>query len=761
MGLLSDNFLINRITSLTINSNYNILDQFKNSIDNFVLNNVNRISLLPFQNVQENSEILYFFSNPVEGNTTGIWKLSEYIDNIRLANPLINSITIYFKKSELLVSTLGVRFLSENYNPGSELINYINHYTSISKDSTWTYSQQDASTQDPILMSKNSIVFARRLPLIGKYDEGGFILVTITEDVLFKVIKNYCPIDFGNIMIFDEDGILISHSDKQYLYSNVNNLEYGNRILESKENKGYFFATIDGVNSIISYATSDYNNWKYVSIKPVENIRKSYRFISYFLLLLATITFVVAIIASYISTRKVCFPLKKLTNSCKEIIYTSSPQVPKNECEIISSTLNMLSDKVMQQEKRIVENFPILKHHFIMTLIGNECPSFMDIRNKMDLLKISFPYTGFYTVIFKFKTIPDTLDLTALELAKLDIIDKIELTSADNRLKCLCTESNSQLISIFNLDNPDSALETTISSIHQYIYDTYAISVCAGIGCMSGSPGMLQPSYITAAAGIKYSYIYPDKKIFFPDEVELYEQNSSTGSDQHLIDNFSDALKAQSMKASLICLGDIFHAIRHGNFSYNRAMKLISKILFFLEGHIEQLKLDTRPVIEGDIFIHFNRISDIYELENWMKSIVNHIFIFISSRHAQHNSEIVEKVKEFIKENDNTFALTLISIADAIYISPNHLSRIFKENTGLNFVDYLSDFRLTRAKEMLESSSLKVKDISVKVGYSNAQYLIKKFKQKFNMTPAEYRQKLLSDCKYNTNQSNSKEICRL
>lgn len=74
---------------------------------------------------------------------------------------------------------------------------------------------------------------------------------------------------------------------------------------------------------------------------------------------------------------------------------------------------------------------------------------------------------------------------------------------------------------------------------------------------------------------------------------------------------------------------------------------------------------------------------------------------------------------------------------------PDYLSRLFKKETGKNFVDYLTDHRIERAKALIVTSDLKNYEIADHVGYDDYRYFSQVFKKKTGMTIGEYRRKFV------------------
>ena len=108
------------------------------------------------------------------------------------------------------------------------------------------------------------------------------------------------------------------------------------------------------------------------------------------------------------------------------------------------------------------------------------------------------------------------------------------------------------------------------------------------------------------------------------------------------------------------------------------------------------------------------------------------------SRVNELNGLILEAI-HFIQHHyeDN---ITLDDVAKEINMSYHYFSKFFKESTGKNFVDYLTDLRIEKSKELLKHSSISIKEICYKVGYSDPNYFSKIFKKNTGVTPTEYRE---------------------
>ena len=83
--------------------------------------------------------------------------------------------------------------------------------------------------------------------------------------------------------------------------------------------------------------------------------------------------------------------------------------------------------------------------------------------------------------------------------------------------------------------------------------------------------------------------------------------------------------------------------------------------------------------------------------------------------------------------------MSLSYIADLYGIRDSYLSKLFKENLGENFIDYLLRKRLEEAARLLRETDLTVKQVVTSVGYSDATSFAKKFSKKYGVTPGIYK----------------------
>lgn len=85
--------------------------------------------------------------------------------------------------------------------------------------------------------------------------------------------------------------------------------------------------------------------------------------------------------------------------------------------------------------------------------------------------------------------------------------------------------------------------------------------------------------------------------------------------------------------------------------------------------------------------------------------------------------------------------LTSIEIADSVRLSPSTLRHLFKNKTGTSVVRYLKELRLQRAKHLLETTFLSVKEVASTVGINWVSHFVRDFEKAYGTTPARYAQR--------------------
>ena len=102
-------------------------------------------------------------------------------------------------------------------------------------------------------------------------------------------------------------------------------------------------------------------------------------------------------------------------------------------------------------------------------------------------------------------------------------------------------------------------------------------------------------------------------------------------------------------------------------------------------------------------------------------------------------TELIDRARKYIQDNYQNEDMSLITVAGYVNVSSNHFSTVFRKETGENFIDYLTEVRMEKARELLTCTSMKTSEIGFEIGYRDPHYFSYIFKKTQGMSPKEYR----------------------
>lgn len=159
---------------------------------------------------------------------------------------------------------------------------------------------------------------------------------------------------------------------------------------------------------------------------------------------------------------------------------------------------------------------------------------------------------------------------------------------------------------------------------------------------------------------------------------------------------------------------------------HNRLELEDSRLLEEMEKREEKPEL---TILEAGFFVQIQEA-----LWQYVKSLCG----FFRRQREDPNYYAVSWVRDYIDKNYGG-TCSVEEMAEGLRLSPNYLRSLFKTGTGRTILEYLTDFRLQKACDLLQDKTRKVKDISLAVGYENVSYFSQVFARKYGATPNEYR----------------------
>jgi len=97
------------------------------------------------------------------------------------------------------------------------------------------------------------------------------------------------------------------------------------------------------------------------------------------------------------------------------------------------------------------------------------------------------------------------------------------------------------------------------------------------------------------------------------------------------------------------------------------------------------------------------------------------------------------RMRKILEMVDSGTAFKIRDLAFECNLSPWHLQRLFKHQTGVSMGEWISEQRMQRAAHLLANSYMSVKEIAYSIGYEHASSFVRAFEQRFAQAPARYR----------------------
>jgi len=172
--------------------------------------------------------------------------------------------------------------------------------------------------------------------------------------------------------------------------------------------------------------------------------------------------------------------------------------------------------------------------------------------------------------------------------------------------------------------------------------------------------------------------------------------------------------------------------------SYRRALRgTLTSLLQLLED-LEIRDSDIFPEAE-DPFVELKELKTPDQANAWFSSLLERIIAFFGSRQENFAQGKVREATDYIEANYADPDLSLPTLCKDLYISISYFSAVFKKYKERTFVEYLTEVRIGKAKELLRTSNLKTYEIAERVGYRDSHYFSLSFRKIAGRPPTDYR----------------------
>jgi two-component system response regulator YesN len=258
-----------------------------------------------------------------------------------------------------------------------------------------------------------------------------------------------------------------------------------------------------------------------------------------------------------------------------------------------------------------------------------------------------------------------------------------------------------------------------------------------GIGSIYSSPHHFKFSYHEAVQALNHAINEP---------LKIYPQLKKTPDDlwekelcqyfQEILDSlrFGHTNRIETLVAGLASTYSVLNKKQSDLFRFH----LLSLLLDVCKLSNENLNNEEEKYNSFQrVFFLFTQAKSLPDLSLQVGELIIYLAHRIKESQDGQITIVVQKAKQIIEE-DYANQLSLKEVACAVNVSPFYLSRVFREEIGAGFVEYLTKVRLEKALELL-AQGISVKECCFSVGYNDPNYFSRLFKKHYNVTPTQYR----------------------
>ncbi|WP_248925226.1 helix-turn-helix domain-containing protein [Paenibacillus hamazuiensis] len=519
------------------------------------------------------------------------------------------------------------------------------------------------------------------------------------------------------------------------------------KVKNAEDQSGSFTMEIDGSKSVISYIVSPYNRWTYLSVVSVKELTGESRRIALITLYtcLGVVVFV-ALLALY-GGQKMYSPVRRLFEFSRDMDGQGANAPAKDEFAFIEERLRSLSSSGKQLQQQVRGQFRHMKEFMVLKLLMGQIDAAEFAQKCVD---------------YGFPSDWRTLGVLTLQI---DTLQETRFRESDRDLL------------MFAINNMAGDLIPPAKRFSPVLFDQYQVTLVA---CESADPDIARSFFHEIAELIKakvYEFLQLKVSIGigspftnYSDTAQAYEQGvqalkgrMNLGTD--IILHYDDVragkergenvvpglklLEDQIVQALKICdldetervFGEYQSALlgHHVNFYEYQVylLQLISRIFMLIQDHGSSVQ---KVIGDHATMEQFMTLGSPEEIRRWL---TNNVFVqvigLLEQQAEKQYLNIASQMMKLIHEHYGR-DISLEWVASELNFHPVYLSRVFKKETGVNFSEYLTEYRMNIAKSWLETTNMKISEIAEKLSYMNATGFIRTFRKSIGVTPGQYRE---------------------
>lgn len=422
--------------------------------------------------------------------------------------------------------------------------------------------------------------------------------------------------------------------------------------------------------------------------------------------------------------------------------YILKPIIPNEMYEIMEKVKRqLLAEKeklnyLKQLEEMFENSKPILKERFILRILKGNM-NLKEIQQKAKLYGIDLEGLSFTVAILTITSeAGESLSFNS-EIVSFALYD-VAKKEIDLKKLYITTDSDNSVLLLF-VDYESAKIKHVLQKISNKIKEVLNVSTFASIGKEVNDITQINTSYRTALSGLKYRFLDEDVQI-----IEYKDFIDESPEEADFID-YNYELEKLIWEIKLGNPNSIENEIEYLFEKVKKVGKVEMMKLIAIDIIVEMFKLYSAVVGKSSsLTAYVDRLEkkeiNVNEVRKLCLNLATDINQKIQDRIKSKHFRVIEQVKNIIKSKFSDPSLSLNNVATELHISMNYLSSLFKKETGQSFTQYLTNFRIDKAKELLKTTDLKTYEIAYEVGYDDPQYFSTVFKKIVGVSPSEYRE---------------------
>lgn len=395
--------------------------------------------------------------------------------------------------------------------------------------------------------------------------------------------------------------------------------------------------------------------------------------------------------------------------------------------------------------KEAYENsMPLLKERFLNQLVKG-CGELSDAKNRLENYGVSLSGACFSAVQvqhqsgFAFKEegyrITDELVLFA--------VYNIAEEMLREEKNCVIFQDTGNITTILMAGESEYQLEERItgllSNIQRSILSLLQINTVVLIGRCVYTLEQLVQSYQNARSTKEFEFLFGENVILFGKEFSARSVDDSIDIERWQ-ERFIASVKQNQKRELTIHVANFFEKMRSTYVSRNRMIAYVQSIVLKIMLSADELGMEEHVVFEREqaFFEKLNRQNRLEDIKELLLSFCMEIARDIGQSRESIGKQQAQKVLDYIDRNYRDSSISLNSACRYMSMSTSYFSAMFKNYTGVTFIEAVTKKRIEKAKELFRTTMLRSYEIAEEVGYSDPHYFSSTFKKYVEESPTEY-----------------------